>query len=428
MNILITGATGYIGKHLVQEALKEGHQLVLASRKKTKQNSAEWVPFNIKSAEALKLSTPIDVIIHLAANTNMDEEIDSNDEIRAAQMLLSVASQNSAKFIFISSQTASQSAPTEYGKTKWQIEQDVLAANEAVIRPGQVYGGKPSGLFSELINVVKKYPILPAFIPVPKIQPVHIDDLVIGILRIAEIRQKARGLYCLAAAKPIRFSTFLFAIAKYKLRVRRLFIPFPTFFITMLLRIVGGRTNIAPKLERLLSLFQLPEMKTSTSLNAIGLHLRPLHAGMHPSGNDNRRQLLLEGQALLIYVLNEKPQVSLVRRYVRSIEQLRLGTPLGLRNYLLKSPRLIAVFDESSFKKKPDYQEFFWRIDAVTILAEATPRGAFHFLALGRKAGLFFSALWIGITVLSELGWRVISLLFRFIPNSHRVCFQKEEA
>lgn len=428
MNILITGATGYIGKHLVQAALNEGHQLILGSRKKTEQEFNEWIHFDLKSEEPLKSSIPIDVIIHLAANTKLDDTIDGNDEIRAAQRLLSLASQSSAKLIFISSQTANQAAPTEYGRTKWQIEQDVLGANEVVIRPGQVYGGSFSGLFKEITNAVNKFPVLPVFFPVPKIQPVHVDDLVLGILRIAETERGKQTLYCLAAPNPIRFSTFLFAIAKYRLHVRRLFIPFPTYIITLIVSIMGDKSTSIAKLKRLLSLFQLSEMETSTSLDAIGLQLRPLHSGMHPSGNDNRRQLLLEGKALLKYVLNEKPQISLLRRYVRTIEQLRTGSVLGLRSYFLKFPRFLAVFDESSFKKKPEYQELFWRIDAATILSEATPRGAFHFLALGKMTGLFFSALWIVITVLSEIIWKVTSLVFLYLPNSHSICFKKEEA
>lgn len=428
MKILITGANGYIGKHLVQEALKEGHQLVLATRKKIKPNSAEWVPFDLKSTEALTLSTPVDVIIHLAANTSMDEEIDRNDEIRAAQMLLSVASRNSAKFIFISSQTASQSAPTEYGKTKWQIEQDVLSANESVIRPGQVYGGKASGLFRDLTNIVKKYPFLPAFYPAPKIQPIHIEDLVLGILRIAKAEQRTQGLYCLAVSESIRFSEFLKSIAKYRLRVRRFFIPFPTLVITLTVKVLGSKSDFLSRLERLLSLFKLPAMETSSSLESIGLKPRPLHSGMHPSGNGNRRQLLLEGKSLLTYVLNETPQFSLLIRYVRTIEQLRTGSPLGLRSCFLKFPKLLAVFDESTFKSKLNFQEVFWRIDAATILSEATPRGAFQFLALGKMSGFFSSSLCIALTVLSEIFWRITSLILLIIPNRHSICFKKEKA
>ncbi|MFH1302756.1 MAG: NAD-dependent epimerase/dehydratase family protein [Planctomycetota bacterium] len=428
MNILITGATGYIGTHLVQAALKEGHLLILASREKREQDSAEWIHFDLKSTAALRPPVPIDVIIHLAANTQLNPEIDGNDEIRAAQMLLSVACQNSAKLIFVSSQTASQVAPTEYGRTKWRIEQDVLAANQSVIRPGQVYGGQPSGMFNELLSVVKKWPCLPAFFPSPKIQPVHVDDLVQGILCVAGAEQRSPALYCLAAPQPIRFSTFLFSIAKYRLRVRRLFLPCPAFLITMFIKVLRNKSKTASRLERLLSLFQLTVMETSPDLESLRLQLRPLHSGMHPSGNDDRRQLLLEGNAIFKYILNETPQLSLLCRYVRSIEQLRAGTSLGLRRCFLKSPRLLAIFDDNSFKNKPEYRELFWRIDAATILAEATPRGAFHFLGLGKIPGLFFSCIWIMLTVLSEVFWRVISLVLHFFPNSHYLCFQKEEA
>jgi len=54
-------------------------------------------------------------------------------------------------------------APTSYGKTKWEIEQLVLAARGYVVRPGQVYGGESNGLFGELIKFAKKSPIFQPF-------------------------------------------------------------------------------------------------------------------------------------------------------------------------------------------------------------------------------------------------------------------------
>lgn len=70
MKTLVTGATGYIGTHLVEMALEDGHQLILASRRPAKIREAEWIAYDLKSESPLHLSEPVDAIIHMAANTS----------------------------------------------------------------------------------------------------------------------------------------------------------------------------------------------------------------------------------------------------------------------------------------------------------------------------------------------------------------------
>jgi len=36
------------------------------------------------------------------------------------------------------------------------------------------------GLFGTLVKVVRRLPLLPTFLPAPKIQPIHVDDLAEG--------------------------------------------------------------------------------------------------------------------------------------------------------------------------------------------------------------------------------------------------------
>ena len=127
----------------------------------------------------------VDVIIHLAANTSEGENTQSQ-EVDAATYLLDHAKAVSAQFVFISSQTASDRAPTVYGRTKWDIEQLILSAGGSVIRPGQVYGGELLGLYGAIVDLVKQLPMLPCFLPGPTVQPVHVDDLVEAIISLVE--------------------------------------------------------------------------------------------------------------------------------------------------------------------------------------------------------------------------------------------------
>jgi len=411
MRVVVTGATGYIGSCLACLALKRGHDVITASRQRPSIFSAPWFHFDLSSGNLVALPAGTSAVVHLAANTTNANRLEGECEVAAAQRLIKSAQGIGAKFIFVSSQTARPDAPTAYGRIKWRIEQEVLSAGGWVVRPGQVYGGELRGLFGVLVKTVQQLPILPAFVPTPKVQPIHVDDLAEGLLRIAERVDLPSGIFCLGAPEPILFSIFLGEIAKSRLRCWRGFVPVPVVVINILAAILGEALRTRLELERLRSLFDLPAMETASALKQLGLTLRPLHSGMHPSGNDRRRGLLLEGWALFNYVLKEPPNVTVLRRYVSVIEQLRNGQALSLPKLFLSYPVFLSLLDESAWVNKSLGAEFSWRLDAVTMLAEATPSGAYRFLGLGRGHGVANSLLLMTNAVISEVFWRVFRML-----------------
>jgi nucleoside-diphosphate-sugar epimerase len=408
MKIFITGASGYIGSRLTTLASSKGHEVILASRRRPF-SSSKWFPYDLNNVDPIILQEDIDVVIHLAAITAYENN--NKTEISAAQVLIQATKKIEAKFIYISSQTAHHDAPTVYGRLKWKIEQDVIAADGWVIRPGQVYGGSEQGLFGMLVSLVKRLPILPAFLPSPNVQPIHVDDLAGGLLCIAEADNLATGVICIASPEPISFTKFLSVISCQRVRKKKLFIPFPIIFITIIGTLIGHRLRNRLGLERLKSLFDLPIMDTEKDLKILNLSLRSLSSGMHRSGSNRRRNLILEGRALFIYLLKSNPSSSLIRRYVRVIEKMREGKSLGLPQFIYKLPLLIGFLDSPPYAQIRKNKEFFWRLDAATLLAEATIQGATLFLSFNKKSGVFISLFVILRLLICEVFWRVLSLI-----------------
>lgn len=407
MKIAVTGATGYIGEKLAKCAVFSGHKVVALTRRRPKFVVCDWIPYDLSSKQAPVIAIGTDVVLHLATTPSAHEQQNGDQEISAAILLIKAAQDIGAKFIFVSSQTARPDAPTTYGRTKWNIERHVLAAGGWVVRPGQVYGGTTRGLFGELVKTVQRLPVLPAFRPPPRVQPIHVDDLVQGLLRLAERDGIAPGVLCLASPKSVTFTKFLRVIACNRLRLWRIVLPVPTVLISVGIRLVGTQTGFA----RLNSLFELQDMDTVLDLQRLGLQLRPLTSGMHPSGSDNRRRLLVEGRALLFYVLSESPSSTVLRRYVRAIEKLRDRRVLHLPNLFASWPNLLALINSDNRTDSSWEMEFVWRLDAATVLAEASPQGAKQFLGTGKRCGLAKSIFGIAHAVAAELVWRTLSVL-----------------
>jgi NADH dehydrogenase len=407
MKIAVTGATGYIGDALLDAIKNRGFTPIVLSRKKITR-FCEWLPYDLNHQDVV-LPEDISCVVHLAMNFNLAAEIDQKNEVESAIRIIKAAEKIGAKFIYLSSQTAVENAPTGYGKTKWKIEQIVTSCGGAVIRPGLVYGGKRSGLFSQLVDFVSKYPLIPNFIPSPKTQPIHVKDLCDAILSVAELPNYSK-VFCIASAIPIGFDVFLKQLAIHKLHVYRLKIPIPRFFINVAQKTLPNNSSLI----RLKSLFNLPYMKTSEDLTFLNLKPRSLTSGLHSSGNSRRRFLIQEGYILYSYILRKNANLFMTRRYVRFIELLRNGESLGFTRLLYIFPFLVAFLDRNlSFKKQTWYSEFMYRLNSATSLTEATIVGYDRFLDLNKSNSVICAVILCIKAIFLEVLIRAISSIIR---------------
>lgn len=423
MRIAVTGATGYIGQHLIRAALQAGHGVLALSRRPVVLPNVGWRFLDLSQTAALSFPPDIDVVFHLAADTR-HAQCSGHDELVAAIRLMDAAAAVGAYFVFISSQTARADAPTAYGRTKWQIECATLAAKGWVVRPGLVYGGPERGLFGELCGFVRRLPVLPAFVPAPAVQPIHVDDLAEALLSCLKLPPSS--VINVASPAGIGFTAFLRAIARGRTGSRAIFIPVPTSLIRFAGRILGSRLGDRLGLDRLGSLFALPRMETADDLQRLSLILRPLHEGMTRSGR-GRRQLLLEGRALLAYVLRMAPTSVLVRRYVRVVETLRKSRrPLCLPEFILRYPAMLALFDGARCINLDLRNELDWRLNAALMLAEASPQGAFRFLGVNRRTDWLRNSFRIILAVIREAVRRGGQLALRPVLSrmGHRGVFE----
>jgi NADH dehydrogenase len=417
MNILITGASGYIGEELVRATLARGHNVYAASRSASWKPPATSITYDLASYQAFSIPVGTDAIFHLAANTT-ESGIDSSIEFEAAVHLIDQAKQSDARFIYVSSQVARENAPTQYGRTKWKIEQAVLSANGIIVRPGQVYGGQEKGLFGQLCSKLRKLPVIPAFLPAPSIQPIHLKDLVEGLLNCLQCPKGAARIFNLGSETLISFTYFLQSISLIHNQRLSVLLPVPVWAIRSFLNLLGTRISTMLGLNRLMSLTDLPLMDTGQDLHSLGLTLRSLKSGLTKSGSYGRRALIIEAHTLLSYVLKAPPPRSLMRIYINAVESLRNKQPLGLPATMAHWPLLVALFDTPSVRNRLGSEEFNWRMRAAVRVAETSASHSARFLGTSKAVGIWRGSIKIMCAVILDLCWRVASaLLFYVYPR-----------
>lgn len=373
MKLLITGATGYIGQRLSVLAAASGHEVVCATRQPCPATYT-WLPYDLRGP-APEFPAGTQVLIHLAADTSTSADADADDEIKAAQALIRCAQQGSARFIFISSQTAEATAPGVYGRTKWRIEQHVLAAGGSVIRPGQVYGGPERGLFGLLSGLVRRSPFIPILMPAPGVQPIHVDDLAASILAVVERDDLHAEILNLGAVQPIAFGRFLMSIAAHRVRAARLPVPLPVALLRLLRLSLGQSLSAKLGLERIFPSSTCRPWTANVPCrnSASGCAPCPRHASLRPWATS---WASARSHGALALPAQTPAAKSLVSRYARALERAGKTRSIIHSRLLMRWPIFLALLDNPGVLHKPDGQELAWRLQIALGIAEASPRGA----------------------------------------------------
>lgn len=213
MKILVTGASGFIGSHLVEKLSQAGHEVFALLRRSSKVEHLSQVPYtrvegDLQDPESLaKAVRGMDVIFHLAgATASKDRAGYFRNNAKGTMHLAQAAAKESRglkRFIYVSSLAAAGPARSlrprteseneepvsAYGESKLQGEKELLAFKAdypvTIIRPPVVYGPRDTGVFLIIQSVARR------IAPVMKgaaedgqkhYSIVHVHDLVQGLI------------------------------------------------------------------------------------------------------------------------------------------------------------------------------------------------------------------------------------------------------
>lgn len=198
MNVLVTGATGFIGRHLVRALLARGLQVIGAGRDAqrfaalfpdlpfieadftTDHEPAAWVA-RLRDVDAV--INAVGIFRERGART-----FDAVHTRAPIALYTACAHLGIRRVIHISALGADEHARTPYHRSKKGAD-DYLAGLEldwVIVQPSLVYG--LGGNSARLFNAWASLPL----VPLPgrgeqRIQPVHIDDMVDGTLALLQL-------------------------------------------------------------------------------------------------------------------------------------------------------------------------------------------------------------------------------------------------
>lgn len=223
MRILITGANGFIGRHLAASYVGE-EDLRLMVRKST--GDKREILGNLYDQDSLTCACQnVDLVFHCAGYAHAfdvpaDQEAKLHHEINfegTSRIAQAAAAAGVKRFVYLSSVKAVGDAPdmcidetfkelpkTDYGKAKRNAENSLLALHDKTdmevvcLRPAMVYGQGGHGNLDRMAALVRKG----LFPPLPEVGNrrsfVHINDLIAAMKLAAEKTEAAGRVYIVA--------------------------------------------------------------------------------------------------------------------------------------------------------------------------------------------------------------------------------------
>lgn len=158
MNILLTGAAGFLGRATYTCLYNAGHRIIPVGHKKSRYEDQISLNMAEITLESLRKQLPItDAIIHLASKVDFSQGFDEDlyrVNTMASIILAQIAKERNTKFIFSSTATiagtsclliSKSSIPlpdTPYALSKWIAEKGIHSTveNSASLRFGGIFG------------------------------------------------------------------------------------------------------------------------------------------------------------------------------------------------------------------------------------------------------------------------------------------------
>jgi uncharacterized protein YbjT (DUF2867 family) len=190
MRILLVGAAGFIGRHLLDALVLAGHSVVATRRqlRTTPLPGVEWRPLDLlelaERPDTFPWPTGIELVINASGELSSDAQHLQHLQRDGACALFELARRHGAAVLQISALGAGEHPDVPFLSSKAAADERLLALglSAVVLRPSLVVG--PGGASSEWLQRLSPLPLIPLLNNQARLQPVHVDDLCATVLAL----------------------------------------------------------------------------------------------------------------------------------------------------------------------------------------------------------------------------------------------------
>ena len=196
LNICVLGGTGFVGTELIVRLVRDGHSVLVPTRKLANGNhlrvlpTAQLVVANVHDVRVLgQLFRGMDVVINLIGilNERGRATFRSVHVELATKVVEAMRAQRVTRLLHMSSLAAGAQAPSQYLRSKAEAETQVRVAaatvDSTIFRPSVIFGSRDS-LTNRFAGLLKKTGgILPLARPDARFAPIHVNDVVEAFVR-----------------------------------------------------------------------------------------------------------------------------------------------------------------------------------------------------------------------------------------------------
>jgi len=274
----VTGASGYVGS-ILAAALNRKFQVIPIVRKPASPNSIQWSLTNARVIDDQLRERNVTTLVHSAWDfSHPSEKENQRCNVEGSHALFESARRAGVqRIVFISTISAFDTAHSNYGQSKLQVERMVLDQYQGiVIRPGLVWGLDPGGMFGSLnkqIDGGRFIPLIgsgnyPQYL-------VHQDDLGDAILKAASGDLHSDTAITVANSQPWMLRDLIKSIAMQKRRsVTLLPVPWPAVYLALKTAELAG-IKLTFRSDSVLSLVYQNPAPDFTTAKRLGLQCRP---------------------------------------------------------------------------------------------------------------------------------------------------------
>jgi uncharacterized protein YbjT (DUF2867 family) len=212
MNILLVGATGFVGGHLLRALQQAGHHVIATCREPRSQgwSGVEWRSLDLSllaaDPEGFDFPQSVDVLINAAGLLSVDAAQLSRVQDQGTRALFDLAARRGVRVLQISALGASAQSDVPFLASKGAADDYLLGLGVpcVVLRPSLVVG--EGGASSAWLAVLSPWPLIPLLDLKAQAQPVHIDDLVGAVLALLRRWPGEPMVLPLVGPEPMRLS------------------------------------------------------------------------------------------------------------------------------------------------------------------------------------------------------------------------------